>query len=165
MGAEDPAYQCMGVGEDAQGLPGVFLRKNVVETAQAALADNVARLGPLLTPPSVKVCGHLTRQSRVHFQHHDTFMLAYFHSSSRPELRVEFQGFEHQVKPWLPCAVASATRCTPVYCLAHGLLLPCESSPSLGGVSSCPSREAVRRGRNPSAPARVSRGFAGLMEA
>ena len=39
----------------AQGLPGVFLRKNVIETAQAALADNVARLAPLLTPPGVKV--------------------------------------------------------------------------------------------------------------
>ena len=39
----------------AQGLPGVFLRKNVIGTAQAALADNVARLAPLLTPPGVKV--------------------------------------------------------------------------------------------------------------
>ena len=39
----------------AQGLPGIFLRKNVIETAQAALADNIARLGPLLTPPGVKV--------------------------------------------------------------------------------------------------------------
>ena len=39
----------------AQGLPGVFLRKNVIEPAQAARADNIARLAPLLTPPGVKV--------------------------------------------------------------------------------------------------------------
>ena len=55
LGSEDSAYQCMGAGEDAQGLPGVFLRKNVMETAGKALADNIQRLAPLLMPPSVKV--------------------------------------------------------------------------------------------------------------
>lgn len=55
LGSEDSAYQCMGAGEDAQGLPGVFLRKNVMETAGVALADNMQRLAPLLTPPSAKV--------------------------------------------------------------------------------------------------------------
>ena len=47
----------MGAGEDKEGLPGVFLRKNVMETAGLALTDNMQRLAPLLTPPSAKV-GH-----------------------------------------------------------------------------------------------------------
>jgi hypothetical protein len=62
MASEDAAYLCMGFGEDAEGIRGVFLRKNVIEVASAALTENLSRLGPLLTPPSVRVsfCSTLT---------------------------------------------------------------------------------------------------------
>jgi 3-ketoacyl-CoA synthase len=50
LGAEDAAFQCMGAGEDGAGLPGVFLRKSVLEVAARALAQNLARLAPALTP-------------------------------------------------------------------------------------------------------------------
>ena len=55
LGCEDAAYQCMGAGQDAQGLPGVFLRKNVIETASRALAENLRVLTPLITPPAARV--------------------------------------------------------------------------------------------------------------
>ena len=42
--------------EDREGLSGVFLRKNVMETAARALTENISRLAPLITPPSIKVC-------------------------------------------------------------------------------------------------------------
>ena len=50
LGCEDAAFQCMGAGEDSLGLPGVFLKKSVLEVAARGLADNLARLQPLLTP-------------------------------------------------------------------------------------------------------------------
>ena len=50
LGCEDAAFQCMGAGEDSLGLPGVFLKKSVLEVAGRGLADNLARLQPLLTP-------------------------------------------------------------------------------------------------------------------
>ena len=55
MACEDPAYLCMGYGADGDRLPGVFLRKNVIETAGRSLTENLARLAPLLIPASVKV--------------------------------------------------------------------------------------------------------------
>ena len=61
LGCEDPAYQCMGAGQDAQGLPGVFLRKNVIETASRALAENLRVLTPLITPPAARVRRRPTR--------------------------------------------------------------------------------------------------------
>lgn len=60
MASEDSAYQCMGFGEDGEGIRGVFLRKNVIETATAALQENLSRLGPLMTPLSAKVCSSLS---------------------------------------------------------------------------------------------------------
>lgn len=55
MACEDAAYQCMGAGQDAQGFPGVFLRKNVIGTASRALAENLRELAPLITPPYARV--------------------------------------------------------------------------------------------------------------
>ena len=54
MAADDNAFTCMGAGEDAQGLPGVFLRKSVIEIASKGLAENLRRLRPLITPRSIK---------------------------------------------------------------------------------------------------------------
>ena len=45
----------MGEGEDADGIKGVFLRKNVVETCEAALRMNLAALLPRLMPWHVQV--------------------------------------------------------------------------------------------------------------
>jgi 3-ketoacyl-CoA synthase len=50
LGREDDAYRCMGNGEDAQGIMGVFLRKNVVEVAGRSLKENVTRLAPRVLP-------------------------------------------------------------------------------------------------------------------
>lgn len=58
LACEDPAYQCMGAGQDAQGFSGVFLRKNVIETASRALAENLRVLTPLITPPLARVRVH-----------------------------------------------------------------------------------------------------------
>jgi len=55
LACEDAAYGCMGAGQDAQGLSGVFLRKNVIETASRALAENLRVLTPLVTPPIARV--------------------------------------------------------------------------------------------------------------
>ncbi len=59
LACEDPAYQCMGAGQDAQGLSGVFLRKNVIETASRALAENLRVLTPLIVPPIARVSARL----------------------------------------------------------------------------------------------------------
>lgn len=45
----------MGYGADGDGLPGVFLRRNVIKTAGRSLTKNLARLAPPLIPTSVKV--------------------------------------------------------------------------------------------------------------
>ena len=55
MASSDEAYGCMGEGEDGEGLKGVFLRKNVVETCEAALRINLAALLPRLVPWHVQV--------------------------------------------------------------------------------------------------------------
>ena len=60
LGCEDAAFQCMGAGEDTKGLPGVFLRKSVLDVAARGLADNLARLQPLLTPLWLQVRTTLT---------------------------------------------------------------------------------------------------------
>lgn len=65
LGCEDAAYQCMGAGQDAQGLPGVFLRKNVIETASRALAENLRVLTPLITPPAARVRHRRTGVTRA----------------------------------------------------------------------------------------------------
>ena len=54
----------MGEGEDADGIKGVFLRKNVVETCEAALRMNLAALLPRLVPWHVQVTcklGNMTK--------------------------------------------------------------------------------------------------------
>ena len=56
MAPIDEAYLCMGEGEDADGIKGVFLRKNVVETCEAALRINLAALLPRLVPWHLRVC-------------------------------------------------------------------------------------------------------------
>jgi 3-ketoacyl-CoA synthase len=50
LGRQDPAYLCMGNGTDSEGNMGVFLRKNVIETAGAALRANLTRLAPRVLP-------------------------------------------------------------------------------------------------------------------
>lgn len=40
----------MGVAEDAEGLKGVFLRKNVIEVAGRALKTNITALAPRVLP-------------------------------------------------------------------------------------------------------------------
>ena len=50
LGCEDPAFRCMGNGEDSEGVMGVFLRKNVVEVAGKALKENITALGPRVLP-------------------------------------------------------------------------------------------------------------------
>ena len=55
MGANDDAFGCMGQKEDMAGLPGVFLKTNVVKVAGEALARNLRTLGRLALPVSEKV--------------------------------------------------------------------------------------------------------------
>ena len=55
MGANDDAFGCMGQKEDTAGLPGVFLKTNVVKVAGEALARNLRTLGRLALPLSEKV--------------------------------------------------------------------------------------------------------------
>jgi len=50
LGCEDSAFGCMGNGEDAEGVMGVFLKKNVVEVAGKALKENITALGPRVLP-------------------------------------------------------------------------------------------------------------------
>ena len=50
LGAQDDAFGCMGVGEDAEGVQGVFLRKNVIEIAARALKTNIRCLAPKVLP-------------------------------------------------------------------------------------------------------------------
>jgi hypothetical protein len=50
LGCEDDAFGCMGNGEDADGIKGVFLRRNVVNVAGRSLKINLQRLGPLVLP-------------------------------------------------------------------------------------------------------------------
>ena len=50
LGCEDDAFGCMGNGEDAEGIRGVFLRRNVIAVAGRALTANLTRLGPLVLP-------------------------------------------------------------------------------------------------------------------
>ena len=50
LGSSDPAYLCMGNGTDDAGVMGVFLRKNVIETAGRALRANLTRLAPRVLP-------------------------------------------------------------------------------------------------------------------
>lgn len=52
LGHEDDAFGCMGVGEDAEGQRGVFLRKNVVEVAGRALKRHISALAPRVLPYS-----------------------------------------------------------------------------------------------------------------
>ena len=59
LGAEDDAFGCMGNGEDADGVKGVFLRRNVVSVAGRALKANLAALGPLVLPVSEVVRSEL----------------------------------------------------------------------------------------------------------
>jgi 3-ketoacyl-CoA synthase len=58
LGCEDDAFGCMGNGEDAEGVKGVFLRRNVVNVAGRALKYNLTRLGPLVLPYS-ELVGHI----------------------------------------------------------------------------------------------------------
>lgn len=50
LGAQDDAFGCMGVAEDADGKQGVFLRKNVIEVAGRALRTNITHLAPRILP-------------------------------------------------------------------------------------------------------------------
>ncbi len=50
LGCQDDAFGCMGVAEDAEGLKGVFLRKNVIEVAGRALKTNITALAPRVLP-------------------------------------------------------------------------------------------------------------------
>ena len=50
LGCQDDAFGCMGNGEDAEGVRGVFLRRNVIAVAGRALKANLTRLGPLVLP-------------------------------------------------------------------------------------------------------------------
>ena len=49
-GADDDAHKCMGNGVDAEGIPGVFLRKNVIEVSGIALRANLSQLAPRVLP-------------------------------------------------------------------------------------------------------------------
>ena len=63
LGANDDAFGCMGQKEDMTGLPGVFLKTNVVKVAGEALARNLRTLGRLALPFSEKVgLSHSTLQ-------------------------------------------------------------------------------------------------------
>lgn len=50
LGCQDDAFGCMGVAEDADGVQGVFLRKNVIEIAGRALKTNIRSLAPRVLP-------------------------------------------------------------------------------------------------------------------
>ena len=58
MGADDGAFLCMGDGRDEKGLPGVFLRKNVIEVAGLTLRENLKALAPRVLPFSELVRLH-----------------------------------------------------------------------------------------------------------
>jgi 3-ketoacyl-CoA synthase len=65
LGCEDDAFGCMGNGEDAEGVKGVFLRRNVVNVAGRALKYNLTCLGPLVLPYSQLVCPKLSHKSLI----------------------------------------------------------------------------------------------------
>ena len=50
LGYQDDAFGCMGVAEDAEGIQGVFLRKNVIEVAGRSLKINISALAPRVLP-------------------------------------------------------------------------------------------------------------------
>ena len=52
LGREDDAFGCMGTGEDAEGMQGVFLRKNVIAVCGRALKANMTALAPRVLPYS-----------------------------------------------------------------------------------------------------------------
>lgn len=54
-GSDDDSFSCMGLGEDKDGILGVFLRKNVVAVAGRAMSKNIAALGRLILPYSEMV--------------------------------------------------------------------------------------------------------------
>lgn len=62
LGCQDDAFGCMGVAEDAAGVKGVFLRKNVIEVAGRALKTNITALAPRVLPWS-----QLVRLKTLHF--------------------------------------------------------------------------------------------------
>lgn len=75
----------MGNGEDAEGVKGVFLRRNVVNVAGRALKYNLTRLGPLVLPYSQLVCP--SKQLRTMFFREVT---ATYHSSLSVSVAVAF---------------------------------------------------------------------------
>ena len=50
LGYQDDAFGCMGVAEDADGVQGVFLKKNVIQVAGRSLKMNISTLAPRVLP-------------------------------------------------------------------------------------------------------------------
>ena len=48
--ADDDAYQCMGIQEDAEGRKGVYLKKDVVKVANVALNKHIKAVAPYILP-------------------------------------------------------------------------------------------------------------------
>lgn len=65
-GNDDEAFLCMGNGQDADGIAGVFLRKTVIATAGKALKRNLRDLAPKVLPWTELV--RPSRQSFAPFQ-------------------------------------------------------------------------------------------------
>ena len=65
LGGQDDAFGCMGVAEDAEGVQGVFLKKNVIEIAGRALKTNIIALAPKVLPWSQLVSSPLRAQIRA----------------------------------------------------------------------------------------------------
>ena len=70
LGCQDDAFGCMGVAEDAEGLKGVFLRKNVIEVAGRALKTNITALAPRVLPWSQLVSQQLESICTYFYRYH-----------------------------------------------------------------------------------------------
>ncbi|KAJ8501183.1 hypothetical protein OPV22_011735 [Ensete ventricosum] len=63
-GADDRAYRCVYQEEDAEGLPGISLSKDLMAIAGEALKSNITTIGPLVLPMSEQLLFFLTLVGR-----------------------------------------------------------------------------------------------------
>ena len=81
LGADDEAFNCMGVAEDKVGREGVFLQKTVIAVAGRALVANLKALLPTLLPWHEQVKRQPLRDSSLQAQRNYT---AYVYSEDLP---------------------------------------------------------------------------------
>eukprot|EP00884_Botryococcus_braunii_P016484 jgi/Botrbrau1/3519/Bobra.341_2s0046.1 len=91
-GNEDEAFLCMGNGQDAEGMGGVFLRKTVIAVAGRALKKNLRELGPKVLP-----LGELLKSVR-NPKYVPDFKLAFEHFLLHPGGRGVLDSVEEQLR-------------------------------------------------------------------